>query len=267
VTPPISVAPLWRFIGGAYAVTWSLVLGARLLGGEAGHPLHLVGLLGPLIAVVFALRSRAPAPYRAAFWRRVLDVRRVPLRWWGAIVVVGLAPALVGRAAAALIGSVPRSDEAITLGVAVGAIAFAVGAGLVEEPGWRGVAIDGAAPAAGWVRATLVLGVLWSGWHLPLYVLSGTYQHDLGFGGAEFWVSMAARVPLAVLLVWLCHRTGGAIVAAVIAHALGNAIGEVLPGSLATMAAELSVLTAAAVAVIAVVATSDRPPPGATTRP
>jgi GNAT superfamily N-acetyltransferase len=131
-----------------------------------------------------------------------------------------------------------------------GATVFALAAGLAEEPGWRGVAHDGLAGRAGLVRATLSLGIVWSVWHLPLYLLEGTYQHGMGLGTADFWLSMAARVPLAVLLVWLVVGTRGAVVAAVAAHALGNAVGEVLPGGAGVLAVETAVLALPAAVVL-----------------
>jgi uncharacterized protein len=97
----------------------------------------------------------------------------------------------------------------------------------------------------------VLLGVLWSSWHLPLYFIEGTYQYGLGTDTLAFWLSMALRVPLGVLLVWLVLVCRGAVVVAVLAHALGNLVGELIDTGLAGMVGELLTLAVAAVAVLA----------------
>jgi uncharacterized protein len=191
-----------------------------------------------------------PAGYRRAFLRRVLDVRRVPPAWWLAVAAVGVGPGLLAAVVLRPFGDGGVVAPAATTGAALlGAVGFAAAAGLAEEPGWRGVAQDGFGRRHGQLRAAVGLGVLWSCWHLPLYVLDGTYQSDLGIGTAQFWASMLARVPLAVLLVWVVVRTRGAVVAAVVAHALGNATGEMLVDDAATGWVQLALLAGAGLAV------------------
>jgi hypothetical protein len=130
-----------------------------------------------------------------------------------------------------------------------GALGFALAAGVAEDPGWRGIALDGLTQTMGRLGTSLVLGVLWSLWHLPLYFIEGTFQHALGVATPQFWMSMTIRVPFAVLLVWLVTGTDGAIVAAVAAHALGNTVGEVLTTGVAVMGVELLITGLAATAV------------------
>jgi uncharacterized protein len=222
------------------------VLGAVALGGRAGHPLHLVGLLGPGVAVLCATRGAAPG-YAGRLARRTLDLRAVPGRWWAVVVALGVVPGLVAGCAAALTGESPAP---VAVGAVVPAVAFALAAGLVEEPAWRGVAQDAPIGSA-WPGGAVVVGLLWTVWHLPLYILPGTYQHALGLGTADFWISMVARLPLAVLLAWLVHRTGGLVVAAVVAHALGNVTGELLPTTTGSSAVEALVLGLGAGLVVA----------------
>ncbi|MBC7289702.1 MAG: CPBP family intramembrane metalloprotease [Actinotalea sp.] len=230
----------------AYGWTWAGVLGAQALGGAAGHPLHLVGLLGPAVAVaVVVSRHRA---YGRALLRRTVDPRAVPWRSWLGVAAVGLLPPLVARGAAAAAGSeVAVTSAPVAL---LGASAFALAAGLVEEPAWRGAAQDALGDAR-WLRVAVVVGLAWSLWHLPLHLLPGTYQHDLGWGTADFWLATATRVPLAVLLVALVRGARGAVVTAVVAHGLGNLAGEALPASTPVRVAELVVASAAAVVLVA----------------
>jgi uncharacterized protein len=256
---PSVVLPIFLVL--AYGWTWAGVFGAAGLGGAAGHPLHLVGLTGPLVATLVAARVGSGREYRRDLLVRTLDIRRLPPRWVGAALLVGAGPPFIAWTTVSVVDGRPPVGDALSAGAVVAAAAFAVAASLVEESGWRGLAQDHTAPSTGPLAAALVLGALWSLWHLPLYFLEGTYQHDLGIGTAEFWLSMATRVPLAVLFVWLLGSRG-LVVAAVVAHAVGNLTGEVLPDGTSMMVVELAVVLAAAVTVAAF---RFRAPPGRST--
>jgi uncharacterized protein len=232
--------------------TWSLGFSAAALEGAPGRALHLAALLGPMLAWVGVLLSPVGPTRRTAFLGRVLDVRLVAPRWWAAVIGLGLGLPGMAAVLAAFMGHETALEPSLTAGGVFAIVGFALGAGLVEEPGWRGIAQDGLQPVAGRLRSAAVLGVLWSLWHLPLYFIDGTYQHNLGVGTVEFWLSMTIRVPLAVLLVWLVSSTGGAIVAAIVAHALGNTVGELLATGRTATVLELALTTLAAAAVAVV---------------
>lgn len=51
-----------------------------------------------------------------------------------------------------------------------------IGGPLGEEFGWRGFLLPGFTAATGWRRASLIVGALWSLWHLPLFYIAGTGQ-------------------------------------------------------------------------------------------
>ena len=97
----------------------------------------------------------------------------------------------------------------------------------VEEPLWRGVALDGFGSAA--TKASLMIGLAWSLWHVPLFFITGTFQHDLGFASLDFFVFSIGIMGLSVILTWLVVRSGGSILLAMFTHFLINLNGEFLP--------------------------------------
>lgn len=66
--------------------------------------------------------------------------------------------------------------------------------GGLEEPGWRGFALPRLQQRYTPVRATLLLGVVWGLWHLPIQPLA-----------------IIVTVPLAFFYTWLFNRTGSAL--------------------------------------------------------
>jgi uncharacterized protein len=183
--------------------------------------LTLAGFLGPVVMPsLFILAGRSREPF-GAFWRRCLDPTTLRPRWY--VVVIGLVVALV---------IVPAGlTPGVTLGIAVGPLAFLVVgmlAGAAEEPAWRGygqAALQDRLPV---VTASLIVGVLWAAWHLPMFWLEGTYQHGLGVGTSGFWTFLGVLVVSSPIYAWLVNASGHVVFAAVLFHAAGNVAGELI---------------------------------------
>lgn len=95
---------------------------------------------------------------------------------------------------------------------------------LGEEFGWRGYALDRLIGVCTPFWASIVLGLLWSLWHLPKFLVSGTIQSALvadglviGFLGYTFYTVM-----LTILMTVLHLRTGGSVLAALLMHTAAN---------------------------------------------
>ena len=61
---------------------------------------------------------------------------------------------------------------------------------LGEEPGWRGYALPRQLSGQGSLRASLVLGLAWSAWHLPLWLTRGHPMH----GTFLLWPVLEAEI-------------------------------------------------------------------------
>lgn len=124
------------------------------------------------------------------------------------------------------------------------AVGFGLLAGIGEEPGWRGTLLRPWIEQHGRLQASVLVGAVWALWHLPLYFAGGTYQADRGLGW--FVVSFLELPALSLLLTWTYERSGWLVAAPLLAHALGNAAGEILPaqGTAADMAQSAAIIAA-----------------------
>jgi uncharacterized protein len=190
--------------------------------------LFVLGGLGPTVGSVFVIRSIDPA-YRREFVRRLWDPKRISGIWWLALAAVAVVPAFAGYLAAAAAGRPPSAETTVTLATVAFSVGFGLAAGAVEEPGWRGVALDLLRIRSGPAVAAILVGIPWALWHLPLFFLEGTYQHALGFGSARFWLFNVFLLLLSVLYVWLCNGSRGSILIALLAHAGTNVAGSLIP--------------------------------------
>lgn len=201
--------PAWGLLA-----VYDLVPGINLAG-----VLWLLGGLGPPISavVVLGISEGAPAARellgRLTFWR-------VERRWYAVAVflpgvVVGVA-LLIDAVVFDVSTPLPSLD---LLPLFVGSILanMVIGGGL-EEIGWRGFALPRLQAEYSALTASLVLGVVWIGWHAPLFVVPGAIQTELA--PLPFLVQGLA---LAVLFTWLYNSTRGSLLLVVILHGAVNA--------------------------------------------
>lgn len=157
--------PLGGFVLLAYAITWTLWL-PGLIGG--GFPFLVLGAFGPAAAAAL-VTNWTGGSLRA--WISPLWHWRVPARFY--LYALGLPVLLFAavNAELALIGEpvdLGRLADAAPAYLGTFVIVTLIGGGQ-EEPGWRGFALDRFQARHSPVVATLLLGVVWGGWHLPIY--------------------------------------------------------------------------------------------------
>ncbi|MFU8840684.1 MAG: lysostaphin resistance A-like protein [Nitriliruptoraceae bacterium] len=198
--------PLAAFLIGTFTWSWALwVLAARLdLPGALPELLRIGGRFGPSLAAVAVTLVVAGRPGLA---RLLASLRRwrAPASLW---LTVTLGPVVVVVAAiglAAVLGTPPGdfNDPATAYLVLPAFLVILVAGGpLGEELGWRGFALDRLQERVGPVAASLVLGVVWGLWHLPLFLDASQVQSSLPFG-----LYLGQTTTTAVIYTWVWNRT------------------------------------------------------------
>ena len=118
----------------------------------------------------------------------------------------------------ALMGGPALSVGMPLLGV-LSMLAFHIfpGSALGEEIGWRGYALPRLQAGRSALGASLILGVIWALWHLPLWLTGAPGRTLILY--AAFVVSVIA---LSVILTWVYNSTGGSLLMVVLLHATQN---------------------------------------------
>ncbi|MEO5833372.1 MAG: type II CAAX endopeptidase family protein [Nakamurella sp.] len=188
--------PFAAFVVLAYAFSWSLWAVAALGGGTA---VFLIGGLGPAVAAGVVTRLTGGS-LRA--WLRPLWHWRVHPQWWAyALGLPALLYAVVSLALQLTGAPVDWSLVADRLPSYAGTFVFVLflGGGM-EEPGWRGFGLPVLQERHSPVRATLLLGLAWGVWHVPLYGPAGfVVPMVLAFFYTVLW-NRTRSVGLCVLL-------------------------------------------------------------------
>jgi membrane protease YdiL (CAAX protease family) len=205
--------PLITFFVLTYAISWGFL------------PIEAVRFMpgGPFIAaLIVVLLTQGWVGLRELGSRMI----RWRVRWYWYVAALGLPLAVVMLTAGlnvALGASAPSlvqysSVTTVLMVFAVRLVNPGDGA-LGEEPGWRGFALPGLQSTLSPLVATLILGVLVTGWHVPiLFLEEGGLQPPflvgflLGTMAVTFWYS------------WLFNHTGGSVLITLIAHATQGTI-------------------------------------------
>ena len=87
------------------------------------------------------------------------------------------------------------------------------GGGVDEELGWRGYALPRLQQRHGALIASVILGLVWAGWHIPAWFTPGSGQDAISF--PVFVVSVTAA---AIIFTWLYNSTGGSLPVVILAH-------------------------------------------------
>jgi membrane protease YdiL (CAAX protease family) len=97
---------------------------------------------------------------------------------------------------------------------------------LTEETAWRGFALPRLQGRFNALTASVVLGVIWACWHLPLFFIADSFQAQIPFLGF-----LLSTVATSVLIGWLFNRARGSVLIAALFHAamdVGIAFGGVM---------------------------------------
>jgi len=238
------------FLAITYAASWIcwIPMAAFMPLGPASQVLALLGTITPsLVALWLTSRSKGSAGVRALLDR--VTPGHVAARWYvfalGYTVAVKLAVALIHRA---VTGAWPRFGETpwFIIPFAI-AISTPVQAG--EEIGWRGFALPRLAARFGLAPASLMLGVIWAFWHLPLFFVGWADKH-----GQSFFLYALQVTALSVAFAWLYVRTGGSLLLCMLLHAAVNnskdIVPSVTPGATSVFGLQASLVAWLTVAVL-----------------
>lgn len=253
----------WVYVALVYALSWTFTVPLALSGANLGtSPVSMVayalGGLGPAIAAIVLVYLTQDRAGRRDYWLRIIDIKRIPLRWYGVIVLtvptLTLLAALLDRL---LDGPGLRLEAAARfieqpLQIVPFALFILVFGPVPEEIGWRGYLLDQLQANWNALAASLVLGTVWALWHLPQFYIAGTYQSGLGVGSLFFWLFLLNIVVSSILYTWIYNNTGRSTLAAILFHFMQNFTGELFELSIRADVLQCGVWIAAAVIIVSV---------------
>jgi membrane protease YdiL (CAAX protease family) len=217
--------PLVSFFVLAYSICAIAFFSSYIVPLQPFSPVWLIGIFSPTIAgfIMASVMDGWPGVKRllAGYTRW-----RIGWKWYLAAASLGIVPFLVALVYIAL-GNPPTGlKPGITIATYLILLVQTLLAGpLAEESGWRGFALPRMEARWGALNASLVLGVLWTFWHVPQYLT--------GAGGMiPFPIFLPLTISLSILFAWVFNNTRGSLVATTLMHFSFNFAGGHLAGHL-----------------------------------
>lgn len=231
----------WNFVVLTYALSWSIWIAGWLLAGkptETGTSFTMMaaiflGSFAPgLVALILLARSGGTNAVQA--WLSSFVRFRCG---WPAYAAALLPFPIALLILTVLFGYVPIPNAAggdapelfyltiFPVSILNGAATVIMGAGpLGEEGGWRGYLLPRLLETHGEWRSSLIVGAVWSLWHLPVMAMFADWRD-----GIDFWIYLPlytlSVTALSCLMtrVWTIGR--GSLIPVIWLHGLVNAVG------------------------------------------
>ncbi|UOY10108.1 CPBP family intramembrane glutamic endopeptidase [Methanonatronarchaeum sp. AMET6-2] len=118
------------------------------------------------------------------------------------------------------------SERLLSLSSLLMLLGFALLFPLIEEVGLRGYWFDNLQARWSALTSSLILGLIWGLWHVPLVYMTGYYA-DTTFN-PELWWWIPSMVLTAIISTWVYNNTKRSVLAVVGLHFMGNLTGETM---------------------------------------
>jgi len=226
ITPRVKLLdkhPVWVFYVLTFAVSWGVWI-------PLGFVYRASTRLPAWVVILATITGTAPALVSiilTGLTDGIAGIKRLfrqLLKWrfgWKWYSVVILAPAGVYLAALGIYlllgGSTPEIIWAKAVLVLL-AFVTTLPVTLAEELGWRGYALPRLLTRHNALISSVLVGVLWAGWHLVGYLI----PNPLVKSDTPLFFFFINTVAFSILITWVYNNTGGSLLGSVLFHASMN---------------------------------------------
>ncbi len=229
----------WKYFLLTFAYSWILWIPSVLDGIGLNLPFNvagystvvvIIGAFAPLLAALTLVAREGGREGLKAFFRNAFDFHIKPL-----YLVLALALPLIIHLISHYLALAVGLDVARTLfpaEISVSPVILAIPyfflmlvlGGGQEEFGWRGYAQEPLQNQLGVIPASLIIGVIWGIWHLPLWFMAGDLHSAYSFIA---FVMMTTSISL--IYAWLYNSSGKKLIVVLFFHAMNNTAAPLIP--------------------------------------
>lgn len=188
--------------------------------------LYIVGGFVPSLLAIFLTWKKEGLAGLRLLGRRILQFK-LGWRWYGFTFLIVIAGTVGELTINNLLGN--RFNGYLFLAQLGSFLPLLILGPLSEEIGWRGYALERLQTRWNALTSSLIVGLVWALWHLPLYLMVGTSQHELGIPFFGFLIKLTAS---SILYTWLYNNTKKSLWSAILLHWLFTYAAQVLSSGL-----------------------------------
>lgn len=243
---------LLSFFTLTYAIMFGVVFtGIYLRPGQPEPPWSLVWFLSAFsptcsaLIISWIIGGKAEVKHLLSGFTRW----KVGLRWYLAAAFLFLGPLAFALIYIGLGNPISGIKPGMTTSALLAQVVFTFFSGpLAEEAGWRGFALPRLQSKYSALVSSLILGVIWCFWHLPLFFQPGSSQQ-----GIPFPIYLMLVVTLAIYFTWLYNNTHRSLIITVLAHFSFNLSGGFIAGTLGLLPPMILYIVAGSLLILTVV--------------
>jgi membrane protease YdiL (CAAX protease family) len=226
---------LVSFLVITYSFTWSVQAAILATGMEPTWTLSILigfGAFGPPVGAGVVVWASGGSLRK---WLSQVVRWRIGARWWAAAIFLPLLILAVGSALFVAFGGPIDLESFPFVGVYIFVMAWGiVWGGGQEELGWRGFMLPLLQEKYSALVSSLIVGVAWAFWHLPLLLNANTTHGGWSLSQQAIW--MVTILTGSVLWTWMYNSTEGSVLAVAVFHAGINAMGVFHPADMEALA-------------------------------
>jgi membrane protease YdiL (CAAX protease family) len=147
---------------------------------------------------------------------------KVGLKWYLAAFALMIGPLIFTGFYLLFGGFAPGPSSELTLPLILYNLVFTLISGpLSEEGGWRGFALPRIQSRYSALISSIILGVIWACWHIPLYFVESRIP---------FYIFFFLVIVISILMTWGYNNTKGSLIITIIFHFSFNFNGAFITG-------------------------------------
>ncbi|HVJ72308.1 MAG TPA: type II CAAX endopeptidase family protein [Sphingomicrobium sp.] len=215
-------ANVMTFVLLTFIATWTMWIAASAFFPDSLAFASLPGTIMPAIMALWLTKRESEQSFRDLVAR--LFKWRVSV-WYYVFALTFMAAVKLSAASLYRLdtGAWPAFGTTSLIVMLVGAL-FSTPVQAGEEIGWRGFMLQRLALRMGFAWASLLVGVTWAAWHLPMFFMPGG-----DMVGQSFPLFVLMVTALSVPMAWLYRRTDGSLLLTMIMHAAVNNTAAIVP--------------------------------------
>ncbi len=221
-----------RFYLTVFAFTWGFWLIALLF---KNTPLMFVtmlfGLIAPSVIAVVTILTSKNKMLKEDLKRKLVGCYRIrPLYILLAVAIFGVV-VVISIGISVLFGGSPAQfsfteDFSFSIG-GTSALLTILLASVIEEVAWRGYGEDSVGQYHTWFWESIIFASIWACWHLPLFLIPGTYHYTLTQLGPIYIINfLVSTIPIDFIQTWLYVKNRRSMLATIIFHLFINIFQE-----------------------------------------
>ena len=244
-----------RFYGIVFIATWGLWIPAIFIKNDISMVFMILGLLAPAVTAVITVLKSGNKQLKSDFKRKIVGFYRIKPGYILAAVILFFAAVLLSITTSVIFGGSTEQfsfTEDFSFSIAgSSALLTIILASTVEELGWRGYGEDAIGSYHTWFTESVIFGCIWACWHLPLFLIEGSYQYSLAQMGPLYVVNfLVSVIPLDFIQTWVYVKNNRSMLATIIFHLFINIAQEKIAMTPETKCIETVFITILAIIIV-----------------